>query len=95
MPRTKLAERFDEMEDHGKPILVQKGAEDTAFFNGMSEADAFDLLYSAMYQETIRLRSCWSAKKKKASQEFILECFRALTEDRGKAPPAHRHCGDG
>jgi hypothetical protein len=42
------------------------------------EKNAFDLLISAMYLEIVQLRYYWSAKKKKASQEFILECFREL-----------------
>lgn len=59
------------------PELVSKG-EDTMIFEKAEKKDAFDLLISAMYQEITQLRYCWSTKKKKASQDFILECFREL-----------------
>lgn len=57
-------------------------------FDGTGRGDAADLLTSVMYHEIVKMDRHLTAKGKKASQDFILECFRALTGDPEEGHPA-------
>lgn len=65
------------MMDDEKMVCLSKGAVMLDF----EMKDATSILCQAMFDETLRLRSCWSRKEKDSIRKFLIESYQLLLEN--------------